>query len=289
MGVAAVLASMKDQVPGEVQFIFQPAEEGPPPGEEGGAALMLKEGLWNERKPKAVFGLHVSGDTPLGQVDYSPGPALSAADDLDIVVKGRQSHGARPDLSIDPIVVASEIIMALQTVRSRSTPPLSASVLTIGMVRGGQRRNIIPAEVELHGTVRTYDPKVQDTIERRIREIVEGITKAHGASYALEYGRHYPATINDRDLTERSLPSLKRALGADKVRLVEPEPGSEDFSFFANETPGFFYFLGSLKAGTTSGDHHTPTFRADDGAVAFGMKSMATVLLDYLDRESRGR
>ena len=177
--------------------------------------------------------------------------------------------------------------MALQTIRSRSTPPLSASVVTIGMFHGGQRRNIIPAEVELQGTVRTYDPKVQDLIERRVREILDGVTKAHGATYTLDYDRRYPATLNDLALTEATLPSLRRAVGTDQVEKVDPQAASEDFSYFANAVPGFFYSLGTLKAGTTSGDHHTPTFLADDSAVPVGMKAMSTVLLDYLDRESK--
>ncbi|HEY6547395.1 MAG TPA: amidohydrolase [Vicinamibacteria bacterium] len=289
MGVAAVLAGMRAELPGEVQFLFQPAEEGPPPGEEGGAALMLKEGIWKERKPKAVFSLHAAGSVPVGQINYSPGPAMAAADGIVIVIKGRQAHGARPELSVDPIVVASEVVMAFQTIRSRSTPPLAASVVTIGMFRGGQRRNIIPAEVELQGTVRTYDPKVQDTIERRMREILEGITKAYGASYTLEYNRQYPATVNEVGLTNATLPSLRRVVGETGVKLVEPLSGSEDFSFFSNETPGFMFFLGSLKEGTTSGDHHTPTFLADDSAVPVGIRAMSTVLLDYLARESGQR
>jgi amidohydrolase len=289
MGVASVLSELRGELPGTVQFIFQPAEEGPPPGEEGGAALMLKEGLWANAKPSAVFGLHTAGDVPLGVVQYTPGAAMSAADSLNLVIKGRQAHGARPDLAIDPVVVAAEVVMALQTVRSRSTSPLAASVLTIGLVRGGQRRNIIPAEVELQGTIRTYDAKVQDLVEKRVREIVEGVTKAHGASFALEYLRQYPATINHATLTEASLPSLERAVGAKSLQKVEPEPGSEDFSFFANEVPGFFYFLGTLKDGTNSGDHHTPTFLADDGAIPVGIKAMSFVLLDYLERESRRR
>ena len=289
MGVAAVLAQVNDEVAGEVQFIFQPAEEGPPPGEEGGASLMLKEGLWKERKPRAVFGLHASAHDAVGVLTYAPGPALSAADNLDIVIKGRGAHGARPDLAVDPIVVASELVMALQTIRSRNTPPLSASVVTIGMFHGGQRRNIIPAEVELQGTVRTYDPKVQDLIERRVREIVDGVTKAHGATYTLGYDRRYPATLNDLALTEATLPSLRRAAGTDQVKKVDPQAASEDFSYFSNAVPGFFYSLGTLKAGATSGDHHTPTFLADDSAVPVGMKAMSTVLLDYLDRESKKR
>ena len=210
---------------------------------------MLKEGLWKERKPKAVFGLHASAHDPVGVVTYAPGPALSAADNLNIVIKGREAHGARPDLAVDPIVVASEVVMALQTIRSRSTPPLSASVVTIGMFRGGQRRNIIPGEVELQGTVRTYDPKVQDLIERRVREILDGVTKAHGATYTLEYDRRYPATLNDLALTEATLPSLRRALGADQVKKVDPQTGSEDFSFFANEVPGLLLFPGHPQGG----------------------------------------
>ncbi len=240
-------------------------------------------------KPRAVFGLHTAGDVAVGVVNYAPGAALSAADSLDLVIKGRQAHGARPDLAIDPVVVASEVVMALQTVRSRSTSPLAPSVVTIGMIRGGQRRNIIPAQVEMQGTIRTYDAKVQDLVERRVREIVDGVTRAHGATYSLEYLRQYPATINDAALTAATLPSLERAVGAKNVQQVEPEPGSEDFSFFANEVPGFFYFLGTQKEGTLSGDHHTPTFLADDGAIPVGIRAMSFVLLDYLEREARRR
>jgi amidohydrolase len=287
LGVAAVLAEMKADLPGEVQFIFQPAEEGPPPGEEGGAALMLKEGLWKERKPQAVFGLHASAHDDVGSVTYCTGPALSAADDLDITIKGRSAHGARPDLAVDPVVVASQAVVALQTIRSRNVPPRAHSVITIGVLRGGQRRNIIPAEVELQGTVRTYDPKVQDLIERRIREVLEGVTHAAGASFEMRYSRFYPVTINDPALARQTVPSLARALGAGRVTEVGPLDASEDFSVFANETPGFFYFLGTRKPGTVSGDHHTPTFTADDSAVAVGMRAMSFVLLDYLTRESR--
>ena len=287
LGVAAVLAGMKAELPGEVQFIFQPAEEGPPPGEEGGAALMLKEGLWSERKPQAVFGLHASAHDDVGTLTYCSGPALSAADELDITIKGRSAHGARPDLAVDPVVVAAEAVTALQTIRSRNVPPTAAGVITIGVVRGGQRRNIIPAEVEMQGTVRTFDPKVQDLIERRIREVLDGVTRAGGATFDLRYDRSYPVTVNDAALTRLSLPSLARAVGADKVTEVPPLPASEDFSYFANATPGFFYFLGTRKPGTVSGDHHTPTFTADDGAIPVGMRAMSLVLLDYLARESR--
>ena len=286
MGVAAVLAGMKADLPGEVQFIFQPAEEGPPPGEEGGARLMLAEGLWKERKPQAVFGLHVSAHEDVGTIQWRSGPAMSASDELDITIKGRSAHAARPELSVDPVVVAAQAVMALQTIRSRNVPPLAPSVLTIGLIRGGQRRNIIPAEVQMQATVRTYDKDTQDLVERRVREILEGITKAAGGGYEMSYRRNYPATINDPALTAATVPSLQRAAGAANVREVPPNTASEDFSYFANETPGFFYFLGSRKPGTVSGDHHTPTFTADDGAIPVGMRAMSYVLLDYLLRES---
>ncbi len=282
LGVASILTSIKDQVPGTIQFIFQPAEEGAPPGEQGGAELMLKEGLWKEAKPSAVFGLHVNAQTEVGQIWYNSGPTMAAADMFRIVIKGTPAHGARPELSVDPVVVSSQVVLALQTIRSRNVSPFAPFVLTVGIIRGGQRNNIIPEEVEMRGTVRTFDRKVQDLVERRMREVLDGVTKSAGASYALEYQRQYPVTINDPALTGATLPSLVRAIGEKNVRVDLPHTGAEDFSFFANETPGFFYFLGGLKPGTVSGDHHTPTFRMDDSAIPVGMRAMSFVLLDYL-------
>jgi amidohydrolase len=286
LGVAAILASMKDQIPGTIQFIFQPAEEGAPPGEQGGAELMLKEGIWKEAKPSAVFGLHVNAQSEVGQVRYNPGPAMAAADMFRVVIKGVPAHGARPELSVDPIVVASQAVVALQTIRSRNVSPFAPFVLTVGTIRGGTRNNIIPEEVEMRGTVRTFDHAVQDLVERRMREILEGVTKAAGASFVLEYQRQYPVTINDPALTGATVPSIARAIGEKNVQVEQPHTGAEDFSFFGNDTPGFFYFLGGLKPGTTSGDHHTPTFLVDDAAIPVGMRAMSFVLLDYLSRES---
>jgi amidohydrolase len=287
LGVAKVLAALREELAGEVQFIFQPAEEGPPPGEEGGAALMLKEGLWKDRKPAAVFGLHVNAETEVGQVKYNPGPAMAAADFFRIVIKGKPAHGARPELAVDPIVVASQAVLALQTIHSRNIRPLDPAVITVGMIRGGQRQNIIPEEVEMRGTVRTFGKEVQDLVERRMREILDGVTRAAGASFTLEYNRLYPVTVNDRELTSAVVPSLVRVLGEKNVQLGEPRTGSEDFSYFASETPGFFFFLGGLKPGTTSGDHHTPTFRVDDSAVPVGMRAMSLLVLDHLSRAPR--
>jgi amidohydrolase len=287
LGVASVLASMKAEIPGTIQLIFQPAEEGAPPGEEGGAELMLKQGIWKDAKPAAVFGLHARAQLEVGVIGYRPGPAMAAADGFQVLLKGKPAHASRPDLAIDPVVMASEAVLALQTIRSRNAPLLSPVVLTVGMIRGGQRRNIIPAEVELQGTVRTFDTKVQDLVERRMREILDGVTRAHGGTYTMEYERGTPVTSNDAALVEKTLPSLRRSVDETGLELMEPIAGAEDFSFFARETPGFFYFLGTTKPGATSGDHHTPTFMADDAAIPVGIRTMSLVLLDYLDRESR--
>ena len=218
----------------------------------------------------------------VGEVAYTPGGALAAVDHFRATIQGRQAHGAAPHLSIDPVVMAAQAVTALQTIRSRNLSPLVPSVVTVGMIRGGTRFNIIPGEVRLEGTVRTYDAEVQDTVERRMREILDGVTRAGGGSFELDYDRITPVTINDLTLTERSVPSIAAAVGRENVGEVGPWMAGEDFSFFANEVPGFFYMLGTLKPGTTSGDHHSPTFRADDSALPVGMRSMAYVLWDYL-------
>ena len=282
LGVASIFKSLQAELPGTVVFIFQPAEEGPPPDEEGGAALMLAEGVFAEPRPEAVFGLHASAHLDVGKVAYTPGGALAAVDHFRATIHGRQAHGAAPHLSIDPVVMAAQAVTALQTIRSRNLSPLVPSVVTVGMIRGGTRFNIIPGEVRLEGTVRTYDAEVQDTVERRMREILDGVTRAGGGSFELDYDRITPVTINDLTLTERSVPSIADAVGRENVGEVGPWMAGEDFSLFANEVPGFFYMLGTLKPGTTSGDHHSPTFRADNSALPVGMRSMAYVLWDYL-------
>ena len=285
LGVASVLASMKADLPGTVKFIFQPAEEGAPPGEQGGASLMVKEGVMQNPKPQAIFGLHMSSEMPVGEVGYSEGPALSAADTWEVKIIGKQSHGARPELSIDPIVAAAQFIEALQTIRSRSFSGHEPGVVTIGTVHGGQRHNIIPAEVTLTGTIRTFRPEMSQLAEARLRAILKGVTEAAGATgEVVRYERGAPATINNVELTRESLPALERVVGKDRMARIPPAMGSEDFSFFANEVPGFFYRLGQVKPGTTTGDHHTPTFRADDSAIPVGIKAMSYLLVDYLVR-----
>ena len=282
LGVASVLASMKRSLPGTVKFIFQPAEEGPPPGEEGGAELMLKEGVFDNPKPSAVFGLHTHAALEVGELGLTIGPAMAAVDQFIITIKGKQSHGAYPHKSVDPIIMATEVVTAFQTIRSRSLSPLEPSVVTVGIIRGGERFNIIPEEVHLEGTVRTYDPEVQDMVEKRMNEILKGITLAYGGSFELNYDRGTPATINDPELCKQMIPTLERIVGKNNLKMMDPVMGGEDFAIFANEVPGIYYRLGVVKPGTTSGWIHTPTFRADDSCLEIGIRAMSNMVVDYL-------
>lgn len=286
LGVAAVLKSIQKDLPGTVVFVFQPAEEGPPPGEEAGAPLMLKEGVFGDAKPKAIFALHSFPDLEVGQVGYNPGPTMAAVDQFVIKIKGKQAHGAYPHLSVDPIVIASQAVLALQTIRSRNLPAMEPSVITVGIFRGGERFNIIPGEVHLEGTVRTYKEEVRSEVERRMREILDGITKAGGGTFEMEYRKNAPATVNDAALSRTSAALLERALGAGNVEVVEPSMAGEDFAYFADEIPGFYFRLGVVAPGTSSGGLHTPTFRGDDSSVTVGIKAMSRLLVDYL-REGR--
>ena len=282
LGVASVLASMKRSLPGTVKFIFQPAEEGPPPGEEGGADLMLKEGVFDNPKPSAIFGLHTHAALAVGELGLTIGPAMAAVDQFIITIKGKQSHGAYPHKSVDPIIMATEVVTAFQTIRSRSLSPLEPSVVTVGIIRGGERFNIIPEEVHLEGTVRTYNKDVQDMVEKRMNEILEGITLAYGGSFELNYDRGTPATINDPELCKQMIPTLERVVGKDNLKMMDPVMGGEDFALFANEVPGIYYRLGVVKPGTTSGWIHTPTFRADDSCLEVGIRAMSNLVVDYL-------
>jgi amidohydrolase len=284
MGVASVLASMRDRIPGTIKFIFQPAEEGPPPGEEGGADLMVAEGVLENPRPQAIFGLHTFSELDVGTIGLTVGPALAAVDHFRITIQGQQAHGAQPHLSVDPVVMAAQAVTAMQTIRSRNLYALEPSVVTVGMIHGGERFNIIPAEVRLEGTVRTYSPDVRDTVEQRMDEILDGITTAGGGSYVLDYDRGSPATINDPELAAMMIPTVVRVVGEENFLDLDPTMGGEDFSYFANEVPGFFFRLGQVAPGTTSGGHHTPDFQADDSSVPVGMRVMTTLLLDYLSQ-----
>lgn len=284
LGLARVLAGMRDRLPGTVVFLFQPAEEQAPLGEEAGAALMLKEGAFANPRPEAVFGLHSAGTMPVGTVSIRPGYTTAASDGWELVLRGRGSHGAYPQDAIDPIVVGAEVVQALQTIKSRNVGAFEPIVLTVGQFRAGERGNIIPAEARLAGTLRTYSPEVRALALRRMREILDGVTKAHGATYELAFSPGYPATVNDTALTARARAALVAVVGAAKVREDEPSMAGEDFSFLANQVPGAFWSLGTCAPGTTCGPHHTSTFRADDSAIPLGITGMATMVLEYLGR-----
>ena len=281
-GVASILTDMKAEIPGTIVFLFQPAEEGAPPGEEGGADLMLREGVFDDPVPEAVFGLHTLSGLPVGELGMTSGPAYAAVDHFIARVRGVQTHGARPHQGIDPIVMASQAVIAFQTIVARTLDPLEPAVVTVGVFQSGQRFNIIPEGVLLEGTVRTYNAEVRDTVERRMGEILDGITKASGGSYELDYRRGTPSTINDPELTAQMIPSLRASVAEGRFRELPPTMGGEDFAYFANEVPGFFYRLGIDREGEVNGPHHSPTFRADDRSVPIGMRAMSNVLMDYL-------
>ena len=291
LGTAAVLASMRERLPGTVMFIFQPAEEGVPAGERGGAKMMLEEGIFSTIKPDAVIAFHTNGSPPdeegdnekLGKVAYRPGPTFAAATRFDAKVRGRPAHGSTPHLAVDPIVTASEIVMSLQTIRSRVLPPLSDNVITVGIFRGGERHNIIPETVELGGTIRTFDDEVLATIESRMRDIFDGVTKAAHATYELSFDHGHPMTVNNPELTAQLVPTLTRLVGADNIQEVPPITGAEDFSYFANVVPGFYFQLGVVPEGKASTGHHTPGFYAADESVPIAMRLMTTLVVDYLE------
>ena len=285
MGVAEVLASMRDDLPGSVKFIFQPAEEGPPAGEEGGADLMLKEGAFENPKPEVVFGLHV-WPARVGQVSYRPGGYLASSDGLYIKVKGRQTHGALPWGGVDPIVVASQIVLGLQTIASRQlNVTATPSIVTVGSIHGGVRGNIIPDEVEMTGTIRTFLPDVRKEIHRRVKQTAERIAESAGATAEVRILYGYPVTVNDPELTEQMVPTLQRAAGAENVVLDTQHTGAEDFSYFAREVPGLFVFLGVLPEGqdpATAPRNHSPYFFADEAALVVGVRTLANLAVDYM-------
>ncbi len=294
LGVANVLAGMKDRLPGTVVFIFQPAEEGPPPGEAGGAKLMVAEGALANPRPDLILAFHTDGDPPegghdmeLGRLSYTPGPAMAAATKFTAKVIGRQAHGSTPHLGVDAIVTASQVVMALQTIRSRSLSPFTPSVVTVGVFRGGDRNNIVAGEVQLEGTIRSFSSAAEDSIEQRMREIFDGITRSAGAGFTLEFDRSHPVTVNDSALAARFDPVLRRVAGAEQVHVRAPITGAEDFSYFAQQVPGFYLFIGVVPPGKVSGGHHTPTFYADDRAIPIAMRTMTALVLDALGTAGR--
>ncbi len=287
MGVARVLADMRDQIPGTVKFVFQPAEEGAPAGEEGGAELMVREGVLEDPAPEAIFGLHV-WPGPQGWIGYRPEGTLAAADGLMIRIKGRQTHGSSPWAGVDPIIVAAHVMVALQSIPSRQLDITTApAVVTIGSIRGGVRGNIIPDEVTMWGTVRTFDNQMREDFLERIRRTAEQGAAASGAESVVTFPGHAPVTYNDPELTERMVPTLEWAAGEDSVSLARRITGAEDFSYFQREIPGFFFFLGVNRKGVGPGEaapNHSPLFYVDDGAMEVGVRAMAGAAVDYLSK-----
>jgi amidohydrolase len=287
MGVADLLAGMKSQLACSIKFIFQPAEEGPPPGEEGGAALMIRQGVLENPKPEVIFGLHVYAGVEAGTIAYRPGPAMASSDRIRVTVTGRQTHGGLPWRGVDPIVISSQIVLGLQTIISRQVDvSLEPAVVSIGAIKGGVRDNIIPETVEMLGTVRTFNEDMRADIHARIRNTVELIARSAGASAQVHFDNAYPVTVNDIPLTERMVPTLQRVAGADKVFVSQKITGYEDFSYYQQKIPGFFYFLGITPKGTERGKsapNHSPRFFVDESALVLGVRSLAHLVIDYLD------
>lgn len=280
LGAATVLAKLRDRLPGTVKLIFQPAEEGP-----GGAEPMIKANVLENPKVDAIFGLHVF-PFPAGSVVYRSGPMMASADSFVIKVRGRQTHGAIPWGGVDPIVTGSQIVLALQTIISRSVDiTQNPAVVTVGRFTGGNRSNIIPDEVELEGTVRTFDAAVRKSIHDRIRSIATNISASAGATATVEFGLGYPVTVNNPALTDRMLPTLRRVAGADNVRVGPLTGGAEDFSYFQEKVPGLFFFLGVTPKDqdvTKAPANHSPLFFADESALPVGVRLMTNLALDYL-------
>lgn len=289
MGVAEILSSIKKDLKGTVKFIFQPAEEGAPKGEEGGAKLMVKEGVMENPHVDVIFGLHMDAQLEAGKISYRPRGTYAAGADMKIIVTGKPSHGAYPWLSVDPIMVSAQIINSLQTIISRNLNVTeNPAIITIGSIHGGNRFNIIPEQVEMIGTVRTLSDEDENMIYTRIKQVATKTAEAAGATATVElpYTVHYPVTFNNEALTSLMLPSLQQSAGVGNVILAPAKTGSEDFSFFAQKAPGLFFNLGGLPHGkdkAASAPHHTPDFFLDDSSFKTGLVAMCNLVVDYME------
>ncbi len=289
LGVAEILSKNRSLFNGTIKFIFQPAEEGVPLGENGGAKMMIDEGALENPKPSAIFGLHVMPNIEVGQIGYNSGAAMASADRILITIRGKKVHGAYPHDGVDAIVVASECITALQSIRSRRINTQDPLVITIGSMHGGNRFNIIADEVKMEGTMRTLSEDARTKAKAMIDQTLKGITSAYGATYELSIPPSVnPVTYNDPKLVMETLPTMKRILGEKNLFVPNPQMGAEDFSLFQQVIPGFFYFLGvGNKSKGITGMIHTAEFDADEESLVIGVKVMSNVLLDYLDRSAK--
>tara|TARA_B110000091_G_scaffold203232_1_gene236531 strand:- start:896 stop:2185 length:1290 start_codon:yes stop_codon:yes gene_type:complete len=287
MGVAEVLSKMKSDIKGTIKFIFQPAEEGAPKGEEGGAELMVKENVLKNPDVDAIFGLHISSSTDVGTIRYKSGGMMAAEQTFEINIKGKQAHGSQPWNGVDPILTAAGIIQGLQTIISREAElTKEGAVISVGVMNAGIRSNIIPETAKLIGTIRTLDYDMQKFINDRMKEMVPAIAKVHRAEATIDIAKGLPITYNHIELTEKMLPTLQRIAGAEKVLNMNAITGAEDFSFYQQKIPGLFFFLGGksleIKEEDASG-HHTPYFVIDESGFILGVKTMTGLTLDYLD------
>jgi amidohydrolase len=287
MGVAEILAKNKNELKGTVKFIFQPAEEGPPAGEEGGASLMVKEGVLDNPKVDVIFGMHIRSISPLGQIEYRPLGFMAASDWFTIKVYGKQSHGSAPWMGIDPIVVSAQIINGLQTIISRQTElTKEAAVITVGRITSGIRENIIPEYAEMAGTIRTFDSEMQKTIHEKIKLTATKIAEASGARAEVIIDSKTPVTYNDAALTEKMVKSLQRAAGEKNTIRINPQTGAEDFAYYQKKIPGLFFFVGACPPDVDPAkapSHHTPDFMMDERGMLTGLKAMLNVTLDYMN------
>jgi amidohydrolase len=290
MGVAQILAAMRDELPGTVKFIFQPAEEGAYPARTWGAKMMVEEGVLKDPRPDAIFGLHVWAASPAGSIGFRAGPTMASADYLRITVKGRQTHAAAPWMGVDPIVVASQIVLALQTIPSRQINVLEApSIVSIGTIKGGQRNNIIPDSVEMTGTIRAFDPVIREKLHEKVRRTAVRIAESAGAEADVTIGIGYPTTVNDPALTKLMAPTLRRVAGPGQYYSNPLVTGAEDFSYYQEVIPGLYFFLGI----TTDDEHlksaafnHSPLFTIDESALLVGVRALSHLAIDFLQANS---
>lgn len=285
MGAAEVLAGMKDKIRGTVVFIFQPAEEGAPTGEEGGADLMVREGVMDDPKVDAIFGIHINAQTEIGQIRYKPGAIMASSDWFSIKVRGKQTHGAYPWLGVDPIAVSSTIIQGLQMIVSRQSElTKSPVIITVGKINAGVRENIIPEELTMAGTIRVLDAKIQKETHEKIRITAEKIAESMGATAEVTIDVKTPVTFNTPELVKKMVPSLEKAAGKQNVLENEWVTGAEDFAYYGSKAPAFFFFVGGLPKGKDPKDsaaHHTPDFFIDDSRLDLGVKAFCNIVFDY--------
>ena len=290
LGAANVLVKMKDQLHGKVKFIFQPAEEGAPSGEEGGAEMMVKEGVLQNPKVDVIFGLHISSAADVGTINYRPGGTMAAVDSFKIVVKGRQAHGASPWLSVDPIVTAAQMVLSLQTIVSRELTLIDdGAVVTVGAINGGNRSNIIPGEVEMVGTIRTLNNKARKLVHEAMQRKVDAIAASMRATaeLTLPYNDSYPVTYNEPALMHKMLPTLERTAGKEHVKEIKAITAAEDFSFYQQQIPGLYLFVGGKPLNIPvekAPPHHTPDFYVEDSSMKTGVKLLSNLTLDYMNQ-----